>query len=384
MKKERLLQLWFLKLTNKLTPEEEQELQQWCEESPHHEDLMLRALNPHRIKKSLEAEPLFDESKAWEHFTSQKAYINSKKKASVWSMSIRRYVAVSTILIVLTATCYWGFHNKVESDCAPQTKIPQIYAACEGVTLSYQGKTQKIDAVQYNVGDTTIITHEPVNNQEKQESPSLTINVAKGNSFKLILDDSTEVLLNSCSQIIFPRHFHGNRREITLSYGEAFFKVTHHPTKPFIIHTMSSSIQVLGTTFNINAYTNEHQVATTLIEGSVAFHSKNNEKFILKPGMQSCMDTTTGETSIEQVDTSIYTAWLDGEFVFQSIDLPGIMRQMERWYDIEVDYQDCNINKYHFKGTFNKELSLQQVLEILSDATGLRFIIDGKLIKIMQ
>lgn len=380
MKKEKLLRLWFLQLINKLSPADELELNQWRNESPHHEDLMRWALNPRRIRRSQESDQIFDEEKAWKCFADKRATLHSRKKASIWQHPILCYTAAASILLLLSVTCFWALYHTASESTNP-TEAPQIYAACEGVTLSYQGQTQQIEHTQYNVEDTTIITLPPA--EIKEELP-LTINVAKGNSFKLILDDSTEVYLNSCTQIVFPRHFHGNCREITLPYGEAFFKVTKHPGRPFIIHTASSTIRVLGTTFNVNAYANEHLVATTLIEGSVAFCSKNNENFILQPGMQSCMDTETGETNIEKVDTSIYTAWLHDEFIFQSIDLPGIMRQIERWYDIETDFPNFDISKYHFKGTFNRDLSLQQILEILSDATGLKFTIEGKRIKITK
>lgn len=381
MEKEKLVRLWFRRMLHKLTPAEEQELQQWCNESPRHDALLQKALNLHRIKRSLEAEQLFDEKKAWINFLHKKASIRTGKKLSIREMSFVRYAAAFAILLVSAATCYWALHSS-SSNQAKQNIISPIYAACEGVTLSCQGKIQKIEDTQYNVEDTTIIP--PTIEIKSKEEPPLTIDVAKGNSFKLILDDGTEVLLNSCSQITFPRHFHGNQREVTLTYGEAFFKVSHQPEKPFIVRTQSSSIQVLGTTFNVNAYADEHLVATTLIDGSVLFRSKNSENFILKPGMQSCMNTDTGETNIEKVDTSIYTAWLNGEFVFQSIDLPGIMRQIERWYDIETDFQNCDVNKYHFKGAFNRNLSLQQILEILSDATELRFTIEDKRITITQ
>lgn len=160
--------------------------------------------------------------------------------------------------------------------------------------------------------------------------------------------------------------------------------MTRQEARPFLVHVQGSTIKVLGTTFNVNAYADERQLATTLVEGSVAFRSRNNRDFLLEPGMQSRMDLQTGDTQIEHVDTSLYTSWIKGRFIFQSMDLTAIMRQIERWYDVTADYRTEVTDQYHFRGMIDRDLSLQQVLDILEQVTDLTFTLDERTVIISK
>ena len=179
-----------------------------------------------------------------------------------------------------------------------------------------------VDGLHY----TTIETHdEPL----KEEYNSLKIPV--GGFYKLVLSDGTKVWLNADSELKYPVRFVGGKREVYLK-GEGYFQVSKDSCRQFIVHLQNSEITVLGTAFNVSAYEDEAHVYTTLEEGRVAFYSRQNkQRILLKPGMQSDMEVATGKTVVSEVDPSLYSAWIEGRFVFQSLDLESILRQLQRW-----------------------------------------------------
>ena len=124
---------------------------------------------------------------------------------------------------------------------------------------------------------------------------------------------------------------------------------------------------------------------TTLVNGSVRFVSeKNKQEIILKPGMQSVMNTRTGNTDIRHVDVQDYISWKEGRFVFHSMTLESIMQQLRRWYDIQVFYQNPEIKQYEFKGVINRDMDLDKVLNIISETTNIAFNINGRTITISK
>ena len=361
---------------HRLSDDEAGELRRWLDESPRHEAWMKKALDAERMARSRSVSGLFDEERAWQRLAVR------MKASRRRSFVARRWTAVAAAvsLLLLLGGGYWlsGLYRNAAGRTTV-ADVPEIYAAKGDITLSCNGLEKALDSKEYAVTDTNLI---PANAQAADEM--LTISVARGNSFRVILDDSTEVCLNSDTKISFPRRFDDKSRDVTLWYGEAYFRVTRQEARPFLVHVQGSTIKVLGTTFNVNAYADERQLATTLVEGSVAFRSRNNRDFLLEPGMQSRMDLQTGDTQIEHVDTSLYTSWIKGRFIFQSMDLTAIMRQIERWYDVTADYRTEVTDQYHFRGMIDRDLSLQQVLDILEQVTDLTFTLDERTIIISK
>ena len=158
-----------------------------------------------------------------------------------------------------------------------------------------------------------------------------TLSTPRGGQYKLRLSDGTMVWLNAASSIRFPTFFRGGQREVTIT-GEAYFEVAKNADRPFIVHTRSESITVLGTRFNINAYPDEAFVKTSLVEGSIKI-----DRFVLKPG------TAYADGKIVDTDIQQDIAWKNSYFNFNGSDLAAVMRQLSRWYDIEVKYDpaDC-------------------------------------------
>jgi ferric-dicitrate binding protein FerR (iron transport regulator) len=201
-----------------------------------------------------------------------------------------------------------------------------------------------------------------------------------GGQFQLTLSDGTKVWLNASSSLRFPAAFTGNDRQVSIT-GEAYFEVAKNTSKPFRVNIDNrGTVEVLGTSFNINSYSDEPSVNTTLMEGSVKITSLSGGDITLKPGQQARLKESI--TILNDVDTDEIVAWKTGWFQFNRADLPTIMRQVSRWYDVEVLYEG-KISKKSFSGIVSRENDISDILKIMENA-GIGFRIEGKKITVIQ
>ncbi|CAL1519352.1 FecR domain-containing protein [Chitinophaga sp. MM2321] len=187
-----------------------------------------------------------------------------------------------------------------------------------------------------------------------------TLTTPKGGQYRLVLPDGTGVWLNAASSIRYPVAFTGNERRVELS-GEAYFEVVHNEKKPFRILANNQLIEDLGTQFNVNAYTEEPEMKTTLLEGSVKVGG-----ITLKPGEQARVNKKGETTLLKNVNVADAVAWKNGFFVFRDDNLKTVMRQLSRWYDVEIIYPPDVNNKQQFSGRIDRSLTLAQVLNGLA------------------
>ncbi|MCM5528414.1 FecR family protein [Parasegetibacter sp. NRK P23] len=208
---------------------------------------------------------------------------------------------------------------------------------------------------------------------EAQDGPAQwnTITTPAARQFQLILPDGTKAWLNAQSAIRYPTAFSGNERRVEVS-GEVYLEVSHDKTRPFLVQVNNSAVvEVLGTRFNINAYTNEDAVRTTLLEGSVAVREAStgkgdNQPAMLEPGEQAIAPhIPSGKPlSVLPVDTEKVIAWKNGMFNFEGMGLQETMRQLERWYNIQVVYEGTP-PVMQFFGKIERNTPLSAVLEAL-------------------
>lgn len=187
----------------------------------------------------------------------------------------------------------------------------------------------------------------------------------KGGEYHLLLEDGTHVWLNAASSIRFPTRFSGTERRVQLS-GEAYFEVAKDVKKPFIVDVnQHTSIQVLGTRFNVNAYTDEEKINTTLLEGAVAVNSGSFGRAIA-PGQRAVTDHDGNKAIIvEPADTVRAVAWKNGVFDFNDTKLSEVMRQVSRWYNIDIVYEK-SIPDIKVWGRMERNQNLQQLITILN------------------
>lgn len=201
------------------------------------------------------------------------------------------------------------------------------------------------------------------NAHTKQEAYN-TMSTPKGRQYQLVLPDGSKVWLNAASSLTYPVAFNGTERKVKVS-GEAYFEVASQ-TAPFRVEVNDGTeIQVLGTHFNVNAYPDEASINTTLLQGAVKIVTRGASQ-LLHPGEQAQVPANATYIKLEQnIDLQTVTAWKDGSFAFNHADLKTVMRQLARWYDIDVIF-DGNVPEGSYSGEIDRSLTLDQVLKGLS------------------
>ena len=195
-----------------------------------------------------------------------------------------------------------------------------------------------------------------------------TISTARGNQYMLILSDGTKVWLNAASSMRFPTAFKGGERKVEIT-GEAYFEIAKDAAMPFKVIAGGGEVQVLGTHFNVNAYSDESSVRTTLLEGAVAVQ-KDNVRLLLAPGQQARfqpLHTSKAITLLKDIDTGHETAWKDGFFWFDNTDIHTLMRQVARWYDVEVEFKG-QVQDDGFSGKVSRSVPLSKLLKVLEQS----------------
>jgi transmembrane sensor len=186
-----------------------------------------------------------------------------------------------------------------------------------------------------------------------------TISCAYGDKSDIILPDSSRVFLNSGSKLVFYSNFREGRK-VTLE-GEAFFEVSKDKKHPFQVKTKDIEIEVLGTKFNLKAYSDEKSISTTLIEGSVKI-SGQFEQILMKPNQKLIFDKKSKTTTMQKLtDTSIETGWKEGRLVFRNESLAELEPKLERWFDVDIVFGDEQVKNRRFTGVLNRESILEAI-----------------------
>lgn len=185
----------------------------------------------------------------------------------------------------------------------------------------------------------------------------------------IALPDGTKVILNHFSSLSYPEEFNEDSRNVQLS-GEGYFEVMKNPQQPFIVTAEEIKVRVLGTHFNINAYSNNRNVTTTLLEGSVEVtENKNSDKVILKPNESAIYDKVT-TTLIQQKDKHAQNeiAWCDGNILFDDMPLKEIVQELSNRFGVDIQIEDSNLQDFRLTGRFTNEEGVVEILKLLQTA----------------
>jgi ferric-dicitrate binding protein FerR (iron transport regulator) len=296
--------------------------------------------------------------------------IVQRKKPAYW-----KYAVAAMILVLLSVYLQ---HTKTPakvqiaqlSDLAPgRNKATLTLADGSAITLDsadrvmQQGSTaihQKNGQLQYSNQGVDVVYN--------------TLTTPRGGQYQLTLPDGTKVWLNAASSLKFPVAFTGKQREVTLT-GEAYFEVVHNEQMPFKVQVAGMVIEDLGTHFNIMAYADEAMVKTTLLEGAVSV-SDGNKNVRLKPGQQ-----TVG-MKVQQADTDEAIAWKNGEFSFHHTSIYEVMRQVSRWYDVDISYKD-SLDTY-LSGNIKRSENVSAIFKMLELAGDIKLKIDNRKVSVMK
>ncbi|AOM80815.1 FecR family protein [Pedobacter steynii] len=341
-------------------------------------------------KRSLTEDQDFDHlnGEIWDGVLSR-AGLSQKKQAKIWY----RIMAAAAVLLIVGAGI-WFYKNNHLADPLPKEKqyVQDLPAGGNKAVLTL-GNGEKVvltdvaegkiaEQAGINISKTAdgqlIYTIDPSAAQNENTSMTYnTIETPKGGQYQINLPDGTRVWLNASSSLKYPTRFIANERKVELK-GEGYFEVARDPGKPFRVMSSKQEVEVLGTHFNINAYADENGIRTTLLEGSVKVKESGHDA-LLKPGEQSLLSGNRME--IKPVDTEMAVAWKDGYFLFKKASIQTLMRQLSRWYDVEVIYSG-NIPATSFTGKVHRNTSLAQTLELLSFSK-VNFRIEGKRMSII-
>jgi ferric-dicitrate binding protein FerR (iron transport regulator) len=314
--------------------------------------------------------------------------VNSNR---LWKIPITRIAAASVVAISLGVGIYYLTRHSGRSPQPPmpiaRTEAPAIRPGNDKAVLTLgDGSNVVLDTAGKGM-----ITKEHGSRIMKMDDGRLAYEVVKGSSnttaydilstprggkYSIVLADGTKVWLNSASSLRFPTAFNGKQRRVELK-GEGYFEVAKNTTMPFIISTSEGSeIEVLGTHFNIMAYDDEGEERTTLLEGAVRVR-KSDASVVLSPGQQSWLERNQPSLHvIKDADVEEAIAWRNGLFQFGQTDMRSIMRQLARWYDVDVSY-DQDIPG-HFSGTISRNADLEKVLHMLELTGSVHFTIRGR------
>lgn len=202
--------------------------------------------------------------------------------------------------------------------------------------------------------------------QEKKQPGQLQVfSVPLGSRSKVTLADGTMVSLNSGSELKYSADFSAENREVQLS-GEGFFEVKSDPEHPFVVKTADFDVKVTGTRFNLCTYAENSYATTTLAEGTIEVAiPATSQNFKIKPGEKFELDRKTRKYTLGTADVESEIAWKDGEFIFRNIPFPELVKRLERWYDVKLNYSDEGLQKYTYTGRFKNQETIWQVLDAL-------------------
>jgi transmembrane sensor len=391
-------------IRQELSEEESSRLQQWVQQSKQNQsffedtsnvNLLMEDVRAYAEAKQLDQEAMWAKMKAlgWEL-----PVADEPKK--VVSMNWWRYVAAAVLLAVVSLVVLYVVRKPIESSkpAVVQTPVPADANpnSRKAILTLDNGSSIVLDSLQSGLlateGNTKVV---------RQQNGVLSYSGGHGTGDKVLyntvtvprgcdvvylqLSDQTKVWLNAGSSIRYPVAFNSDERKVEIT-GEAYFEVATLPLRSgqhakFIVSKGSMNVVVLGTRFNINAYENEADIKVTLLEGSVKVQSEQGERTI-KPGQQAVLSDASIKV-MNEVDVEQVMAWKDGKFVFNNTNIQMIMRQMERWYDLDpTRYESDAVKKWAFNGEISRYNNASKILQLLEKTGSVTFKVEGRRITV--
>ena len=363
---------------------ERKELEKRLAECPDLKKVYEQLQNGETLKAAFGEYKDYSSKKAYQSFL-QKIGRMEKKERKPSISRVWWYAAVAVIVLAVGLSFYMSnFYSAVEEKrvlIQPGTQQAQLTLP-DGSIIDVDKKEVNVvvDGVQvkYKKGvlsyQPTVTTQHEEESTEEKPVKSNELVIPRGGENTVILADGTTVHLNAGSKLTYPVRFAGKRRVVALE-GEAYFDVVKDETRPFIVQTHLGEVTVLGTAFNINAYT-DASVYTTLVHGKVQFSSSSIRTIILSPGEQAVVSANGSEKRM--VDLDEYVGWVDGRYVFNNRPLGEIMQTFERWYDIQVYYETPHLRDITYSGSLKRYGTINSFLDALELTGDLTYKISGR------
>lgn len=359
-----------------ITKQEMEELENWSNESSANKAMFQKLFSETSLNEGLKKLENIETEAAWERVQEKltKDYtevVPTVHRVHFLRTNWFRYAAM--IILLLGVAAWWQLSRssgnkatetvvkKAEIDVQPGTNRAILTVGNRSINLA----TNKMGI---SVGKSICYTD---GEHIADAGQMLLLTTPKGGQYQAVLPDGTKVWLNAASSIRFPSKFTSDRREVEIT-GEAYLEVAKNTRQPFSIHVNNTTVQVLGTSLNINAYEEEEAERITLVEGSIKVQSK-----LLKPGQQGIVKQSQ-DVRIQNADVDQTLAWKNGLFVYKSRSLEEIMKDLSRWYNIQVVYNGKVDYDSPFTGEISRDVPISRLLEMMQLTGIARFRISNK------
>ncbi len=402
-----IIELLYRRIQGPLPENEEAELQTWVAQHPAYNRLLESAMDDATLEAKLKAYNLVpdrhiqDDPVLWAEI--RRSRRSHPGRVYGWS------AAAAVVLVLLAFGLYFlpehGLSGNGQQGLAAADILPggnrAVLTLADGSTIDLDSMQTGIvignEAIQYSDGSALTVMQGGAEASQKEgnhagnslpEAVPLRLSTPKGGTYQVILSDGTKVWLNAASTLTYPSVFSGERREIELS-GEGYFEVAEMDGRPFVVKSGRQEIMVLGTSFNVNAYTDNPETVTTLISGAVRVRSPASSKTddmegqLLKPSEQATL-TANGRLLKQRVNVSAAIAWKQGRFSFENKSFRQVMAELARWYNIEIVYETKTVPSVEFFGDAVRNDNLSTILRLLESAKvtyrleGRRLVITGR------
>lgn len=387
-----LAHLIYRQRSGALTTEEQAVLQAWLAANPANRSLF-EELNYQNVLADMlsELDPVALQASAGRVYQALGMEPSVRPVSRMASFRPWRWATAAAVVAGLVIGGYYLYPTKKHTDISQTQRLPLKNDVAPGgnkaILMLASGQKIILDSAHTGTlarqGNTIISKTDSgklaytITNEKPTEVAYNVLTTPRGGQYQLALPDGSKVWLNAASSIRYPTAFIGKERTVEIT-GEAYLEVAKDKAKPFHVTVSGMEVDVLGTGFNINAYTDEPVIRTTLLEGAVKVTAGNSSKQ-LEPGQQA--QVGNGIALVRNVDLDQVTAWKNGLFQFNRVDIQTVMRQLARWYDVDIVYEEP-VTKDRFGGKLPRDVNVSEVLRILQQAQ-VHFRIEGKTIVVL-
>ena len=362
----------------KLSEPEKKELDNWLAQSEKHRIYFQKWCDDERQNELLSKIGCYDPGEGWQQVVRKR---NMRRNSRWW------LVAAASVAILFGGLAVYRY-SKIPVSLPLASEETSIYPGKRMARLiTPSGETVLLDTLRQT--DTQqmklhndqgrVVIQAACGDANGDQPVYHCLEVPRGGEFSFLLPDSTTVFLNAESRLRFPDRFVPGSERIVYLSGEAYFDVKRDPRSPFLVCLEHSAVKVTGTSFNVKAYPDDTNEATTLISGTVSMGIGTTEQWIvLKPGEQGYYDATRKTLLQQTVDVNYYTAWKDGVFAFYRQPLEEVMKTLGCWYLFDTHYQNEALKSILYTGKINRHASIREVLHTFELMDELTFDIKGK------
>ena len=375
-------------ISNHLNSEERERLESWMNESKDNKKLIGKIKNWNNFQERNSAYKSYNTKHAWQQFSLK----IEKPDPRIRIISLFKYAATIVLPLLLGGLIFYLLSEN-RNDITQQTASIDpgtqnaIIVLDDGQTINLEDAQLDLlveedgTEIQNKKGE---LSYTEVKAKKLKKPLKNTLIVPRGGEYKLALSDGSRVFLNSVSKLTYPVVFDDERREVYLE-GEAYFEIEKDVNKPFLVNINGLKIEVLGTSFNVKAYTDEDEIYTTLVEGKIKLNTdKNESEWILTPDQQAVLEKSSDDIIVRKVDVQQYIAWKNGIYSFTNQSLGDIMKTLSRWYDFEYEFANEDLKEISFEGGLNKYEDITPILEIMQSTGKVNYEINGSKITFMS